>query len=84
LLDIQFSIELKFLHSHYRKQSLCRVPQALGKAQKTLSKGFAKRNTRQTAHGIYSAGKRLFAECFLSGNRQRLCRELKPTLGEKK
>ena len=64
---------------HYRKQWLCRVPQALGKAHKTLDKGFAECNTRQTAHGIYSAGKHLFAECFLSGTR-----ELKPTLGEKK
>jgi len=58
-------------HYHYRKQSLCRVPQALGKAQKTLGKGFAECNTRQTAHDIYSAGKRLFAECFLSGTRQK-------------
>ena len=62
---------------HYMKQWLCRVPQALGK-------GFAECNTRQTAHGIYSAGKRLFAECFLLGTRQILCRELKPTLGGKK
>ena len=69
---------------HYRKQWLCCVPQALDKAQKTLDKGFAEYNTRQTAHDIYSAGKRLFAECFLSGTRQILCQELKPTLGEKK
>ena len=68
---------------HYRKQSLCHVPQALDKAQKTLGKGFVECNTRQTAHDIYSADKRLFAEYFLSGTRQRLCRELKPTLGEK-
>ena len=33
------------------------MPQALGK-------GFAECNTRQTAHGIYSVGKQLFAECF--------------------
>jgi len=69
---------------HYRKQWLCRVPQALGKAQKTLVKDFAECNTRQTAHDIYSVGKRLFAECFISGTGQRLCRELKPTLGKKK
>ena len=52
--------------------------------QKTLGKGFAECNTRQTTYGIYSADKRLFAECFLSGTRQILCRELKPMLDEKK
>ena len=36
---------------HYRKQWLCRVSQALGKAHKTLSKGFSECNTRQIAHG---------------------------------
>jgi len=60
------------------------VPQALGKDQKTLGKRFAERNTRQTAHDIYSVGNRLFAECFLSDTRQTLCRELKPALGEEK
>ena len=40
------------------------MPQALGKDQKTLGKGFAEYNTRQTAHNIYSVGKQLFAECF--------------------
>ena len=33
--------------------------------------------------GGSATGKRLFAECFLSDTRQTLCRELKPTLGEK-
>ena len=60
------------------------MPQALDKDKKTLGKGFAEYNTRQTAHDIYSAGKRLFAECFLSGTRQILCRELKPTPDKKK
>ena len=41
----------------------------LDKAHKTLDKGFTEYNTRQTAHGIYRAGKRFFAECFLSGTR---------------
>ena len=50
-----------------------------------LAKGlFAECNTWQTTHDIYSAGKRLFTECFLSGTRQILCRELKPMLDEKK
>ena len=40
------------------------MPQALGKDQKTLGKGFAECNTRQTTHVIYSIGKQLFAECF--------------------
>ena len=51
---------------------------------KTLDKGFAECNTRQTAHGIYNAGKRLFTECFLSDTQQIFCRELKPTFGKKK
>jgi len=53
------------------------------KTKKIIGKRFAECNTRQTAHDIYSADKRLFAECFLLGTRQRLCRELKPTLSEK-
>jgi hypothetical protein len=32
---------------HYRKRALCRVPEALGKALKTLGKGFAECDTRQ-------------------------------------
>jgi hypothetical protein len=32
---------------HYRKWALCRVPEALGKAPKTLGKGFAECRTRQ-------------------------------------
>jgi len=51
------------------------VPQTLGKDQKTLGKGFAECNTRQTAHGIilsansylpsvfYRALGKWFAEC---------------------
>ena len=56
----------------------------LAKNKKTLGKSFAECNTRQTAHDIYSVGKRLFAECFLSDTRQILCQELKPMLDEKK
>ena len=51
---------------------------------KPLSKGFAKCNTRQTAHNIYSVGKQLFAECFLSRTRQMVCRVSNLTLGKKK
>ena len=54
------------------------MPQALGKDQKTLSKGFAEYNTQQTVHVIYSVGKQLFAECFLSR-----CRVSNLTLGKK-
>ena len=69
---------------HYRKQWLYRVPQALGKDQKTLGKGFTECNTRQTGHGIYRVGKQLFAESFLSRTRQMVCRVSNLTLGKKK
>jgi hypothetical protein len=60
--------------SHYRNQPLCRVSRALGKAINTLGKGFAECHTRQRAHGKKAVGKAAFAECLLSGTRQRLCR----------
>jgi len=44
------------------------MSQAVGKDQKTLGKGFTECNTWQTAHDIYSVGKRLFAECFFIGH----------------
>jgi hypothetical protein len=59
---------------HYWNLLLCRVPRTLGKAPKTLGKGFAECNTRQRALGKNPVGKGLFAECYLSGTRQRLCR----------
>jgi len=59
------------------------VPQTLGKDQKALGKGFAECNTRQTAHDIYSVGKQLFAECFLSRTWQMVCRVfIQNTLGK--
>ena len=63
------------------------MPQALGKDKKTLGKGFtecyAECNTRQTAHGIYSVGKQIFGECFLSRTRQMVYRVSNLTLGKK-
>ena len=61
--------------AHYGRQMLCRV-------SKTLGKAFAECHTRQRAHCKILVGKRVFAECFLSDTRQRLCRV--PTLGKKK
>ena len=58
---------------HCLKQWLCRVPQALDKDQKTLGKGFAECNTRQTAHCIYSVGKQLFAECLDTRQKKVVC-----------
>jgi hypothetical protein len=55
---------------HYRNQSLCRVPEALGEALKTLGKGFAECDTRQRRLGKQCIGKAFFAECFFSGTRQ--------------
>jgi hypothetical protein len=60
-------------NNHYRTQDLCRVSTTLGKALKTLGKGFAGCNTRQSALGIDYSGKDVFAECLLSGTRQKLC-----------
>jgi len=45
--------------------------QALGKGQIALGKAFAECGTRQRTHGKNLIGKALFAECFLSGTRQR-------------
>ena len=64
---------------HYRIHRLCRVPQALGKAWNTLGKDFAECNTRQRAHSKKINGKGLFAECYLSGTPQSICRVPKNT-----
>jgi hypothetical protein len=59
---------------HYWNQVLCRVPEALGKGHFALGKAFAECRTRQRALGKIFVGKGFFAECLLSGTRQRLCR----------
>jgi hypothetical protein len=59
---------------HYRNQLLCRVSQTLGKGYFTLGKGFAECNTWQRTLGELYIGSGLFAEYFLSGTRQRICR----------
>jgi hypothetical protein len=56
--------------SHYRNRRLCRVPEALGKPLKTLSKGFAECRTRQRGLGTQCIGKAVFTEYFFSGTRQ--------------
>jgi hypothetical protein len=53
---------------HYQNRRLCRVPEALGKALKTLGKPFAE---CQRGLGIQCIGKAVFAEYFFSGTRQR-------------
>jgi hypothetical protein len=55
---------------HYRNRHLCRVPEALGKALKTLGKGFAECRTRQRGLGTQCIGKAYCAEYFFSGTRQ--------------
>jgi hypothetical protein len=60
--------------NHYRTQLLCRVSQTLGKGYFTLGKGFVECNTRQRTLGELYIGNSLFAEYFLSGTRQRICR----------
>ena len=51
------------------------MPVTLGKGQFALGKLFAECYTRQTPLGKASHGKGIFAECRISGTRQRLCRE---------
>jgi hypothetical protein len=50
------------------------VSETHGKGYSTLGKGFAECNTRQRTLGELYIGNSLFAEYFLSGTRQRLCR----------
>ena len=50
------------------------MSEVLGKGQIVLGKAFAECGTRQRTHGKKLIGKALFAECLLSGTRQRLCR----------
>jgi hypothetical protein len=50
---------------------LCRVPRALGKALKTLGKGFAECHTRQRRLDKKCIDKIFFVEYFFSGTRQR-------------
>jgi hypothetical protein len=59
---------------HYRNQLLCRVSETHGKGYFTFGKGFAECYTRQRTLGELYIGNSLFAEYFLSGTRQRLCR----------
>jgi hypothetical protein len=59
---------------HYRTQLLCRVSQTLGKGYFTLGKGFTECNTRQRTLDELYIDNGLFAEYFLSGTRQRICR----------
>jgi hypothetical protein len=58
---------------HYRNRRLCRVPEALGKALKTLGKLFVECCTPQRGLDTQCIGKAFFAEYFFSGTRQRLC-----------
>ena len=67
-------VKVKKACLHYWIQVLCRVPEALGKGYIALGKAFAECGTRQSTHGKKLIGKALFAECILSGTRQRLCR----------
>jgi hypothetical protein len=62
---------MTFTFYHYRKRALCRVPEALGKAPKTLDKRFVECRTRQKRLGKQYIGKTFFAEYFFSGTRQR-------------
>ena len=68
---------------HYWIQVHCRVPEAFGKDQIALGKVFIECGTQQRTHGKKLIGKVLFAECLLSGTRQRLYREPRGHLAKK-
>jgi hypothetical protein len=59
---------------HCRNRLLCRVPQALVKALKTLGKRFAECDTRERGLDKLYIGNDLFAECIMSGTQQTVCR----------
>jgi hypothetical protein len=67
-------IFLQITPHHYRNQLLCRVSETHDKGYFTLGKGFAECNTRQRTLGELYIGNSIFAEHFLTGTRQRLCR----------
>jgi hypothetical protein len=64
------NFKLFFVSSLPETGAFCRVPEALGKALKTLGKGFAECHTRQNRLGKQCIGKAFFAEYFFSGTRQ--------------
>jgi hypothetical protein len=70
-VHVLLCIENKEEVVHYRNRRLCRVPEALGKALKTLGKLFAECRTRQRGLDIQCISKAVFAEYFFSGTRQR-------------
>ena len=72
-----------WFHSAFVLQSQCTLPETVTLPCATGTRQRPK-NTRQTAHGIYSVSKQLFAECFLSRTRQMVCRVSNLTLGKKK
>jgi len=67
-----------------QEQGVCRVPLTLGKALKSLNKGFAECHPQQTWHNNQSDGKELSTDCYFLGIRQRLCRLLSWLLTKKK
>jgi hypothetical protein len=61
----------EFAVSHYRKQLLCRVSEALGKACKTFDEDISDYDTWQIKLDELYIGKGLFGDYFLSCTRQR-------------
>jgi hypothetical protein len=59
---------------HYRNRRLCRVPEALGKALKTLGKIFAECHTRQRGLDIQCISKAVFVEYFFRALGKVVCR----------
>jgi hypothetical protein len=60
-------------YNHYQNRRLCRVPEALGKALKTLGKGFVECRTRQRGLDIHCIGKAFFAKYFSRALGKEVC-----------
>jgi hypothetical protein len=71
LISPLWCVSAPSLLMHYRNPGLCRVPEALDKALKTLGKVFAECRTQQRGLGTQCIGKSVFAEYFFSCTRQR-------------
>jgi len=52
------------------------APREIGCLQSATGTRQSQKNTRHSSLGLSFDGKQFFAECFLSGTRQRLCRVL--------
>jgi hypothetical protein len=67
-------VSVLVFYIHYRKRALFRVPEAHGKALKTLGKCFAECRTRQRRLGTQCIDKAFFVEYFFWVLGKKVCR----------